>query len=119
MNGVIVTIFADPSPRLAKFYERLGLELTEEKHGGGPRHLSAQIESVLEFYPRKEGAPPFFIGVETAEDRVTLKAELIAQFGGSAGPRDGTSFLALCDPSGNEVRLFAAPVGAAQGTVDV
>jgi hypothetical protein len=118
MNGVFVTIFSEPTPRLAEFYGRLGIVLTEEKHGGGPRHLSAQIESVLEFYPRKEGAPPFFIGVETAEDRATLKAELIAQFGGSPGPRDGASFLALHDPSGNEVRLFAASASVAQGTVD-
>ncbi len=118
MSGVFVTIFSEPTPRLAEFYERLGIRLTEERHGRGPMHLSAEVDSVLEFYPPKEGAPPFFIGVETAEDLATLKAELIAQFGGSMGPRDGASFLALSDPSGNEVRLFAAPVGASQGTVD-
>jgi hypothetical protein len=84
MSGVFVTIFAEPTKRLAEFYERLGIKLTEEKHGGGPRHFSAQVDSVLELYPRKEGAPPFSIGVETAEDRASLKAELIAQPAGSS-----------------------------------
>jgi hypothetical protein len=54
ISGVFVTIFAEPTPRLAEFYERLGIRLTEERHGGGPTHLLAQVDSVLEFYPLKE-----------------------------------------------------------------
>jgi hypothetical protein len=50
MSGVFVTIFAEPTPRLAEFCERPGMRLTEERHSGGPKHLSAQVDSVLEFH---------------------------------------------------------------------
>jgi hypothetical protein len=54
MSGVFVTIFAEPTPRLAEFHERPRTRLTEERHSGGPAHLSAQVDSVLEFHPPRE-----------------------------------------------------------------
>jgi predicted enzyme related to lactoylglutathione lyase len=42
--------------RLREFYGHLGLAFTEERHGAGPPHYSAQIgELVLELYPLPEG----------------------------------------------------------------
>ncbi len=38
--------------RLRAFYRALGVELAEEKHGGGPVHYAGQVgEAVLEIYP--------------------------------------------------------------------
>ena len=48
MSGVVVTIFAEPTPRPAAFCERPGMRLTEERHSGGPAHLSAQVDSVFQ-----------------------------------------------------------------------
>jgi catechol 2,3-dioxygenase-like lactoylglutathione lyase family enzyme len=40
------------------FYEALGLQLVEERHGSGPDHLSARLEgSVLELYPASQASP--------------------------------------------------------------
>ncbi|MDF1663390.1 MAG: hypothetical protein P1V97_16580, partial [Planctomycetota bacterium] len=37
---------------LKEFYERLGLQFVEEKHGRGPLHFAATLGSlVLEIYP--------------------------------------------------------------------
>jgi len=39
--------------RARAFYEALGLRLTEEQHGDGPRHYSATLGTVvLEIYPQ-------------------------------------------------------------------
>jgi lactoylglutathione lyase len=38
--------------RLRAFYQSLGIELTEEKHGSGPLHSADQVgNEVLEIYP--------------------------------------------------------------------
>jgi hypothetical protein len=40
------------------FYEALGLEFMEERHGRGPRHLSTRLgEAVLELYPATDRFP--------------------------------------------------------------
>lgn len=42
-----------------RFYERLGLTFTKEKHGSGPEHYaSTEAGFVLELYPVKEGHGP-------------------------------------------------------------
>lgn len=42
-----------------RFYERLGLTFTKEKHGSGPEHYaSTDAGFVLELYPVKEGDGP-------------------------------------------------------------
>jgi hypothetical protein len=41
---------------LRVFYEALGVELAEEKHGNGPVHYAGQIgEAILEVYPLPNG----------------------------------------------------------------
>ncbi len=38
--------------RLRSFYQALGIDLTEEKHGAGPVHFAGQVGgAVLELYP--------------------------------------------------------------------
>ena len=40
------------------FYESLGIEVTEERHGTGPKHYSARLGGgVVEFYPATERFP--------------------------------------------------------------
>lgn len=67
------------------FYERLGIELVEERHGGGPRHYSAQLGGgVVEFYPASDRFP-----VDNAS--ISLKKD---------GPLPGGP---LTDPDGRQV----------------
>jgi catechol 2,3-dioxygenase-like lactoylglutathione lyase family enzyme len=44
--------------RTRRFYEQLGLEFKEEKHGKGPQHYAWESGSfVLELYPAGKGQP--------------------------------------------------------------
>ena len=39
-----------------RFYRLIGFNLTEERHGTGPRHFAAEIgQTVFEVYPAKRG----------------------------------------------------------------
>lgn len=41
--------------RLKAFYESLGIDLSEERHGQGPRHFAGQVgPAILEIYPIQE-----------------------------------------------------------------
>lgn len=42
--------------RLRAFYQALGLELAEERHGSGPTHFAGQVgDAILELYPLLDG----------------------------------------------------------------
>ena len=44
---------------MVDFYSSLGLSFTEEQHGAGPIHYSAQLgDAVLEIYPGTNGSAP-------------------------------------------------------------
>ena len=52
-------VFRTPDPnRLRRFYQALGIEFAEERHGSGPLHFAGRIgEAILELYPFEgEGA---------------------------------------------------------------
>ena len=53
MPSLRVIVLRSPNLEDLKiFYELLGLHFTEEKHGKGPRHISATLgDLVLELYP--------------------------------------------------------------------
>lgn len=52
----LLVLKTDQLLEVKEFYERLGLEFVEEKHGGGPVHFAAELGSVvLELYPRFDG----------------------------------------------------------------
>jgi len=43
----------------AEFYQQLGLEFIEERHGAGPIHYACELNGlVLEIYPGKPGTAP-------------------------------------------------------------
>jgi hypothetical protein len=47
-----VVLYASDVERSRQFYEELGLSLSEEQHGNGPRHYSCRLGStVFELYP--------------------------------------------------------------------
>lgn len=49
-----VVIYASDLRRSSEFYRQLGFELTEEKHGNGPKHYSLSVgDIVVEIYPTK------------------------------------------------------------------
>jgi hypothetical protein len=52
-SNVYVISTDDPGP-IRKFFEALGLVFVDEKHGGGPAHVSCERNSqVLEIYPQR------------------------------------------------------------------
>lgn len=52
MELKLVVLYSSDMERLRSFYQSLGLEFVEEKHGNSPRHYACQLGSlVLELYP--------------------------------------------------------------------
>jgi hypothetical protein len=104
MSGVFVTIFAEPTPPLTEFYERLGIRLTEERHGGGPTHLSAQVDSVLEFLPPRS-AVERLAGVAPASAR--QKELLLGQRGRASQMLSSTYLMpSFCPAKTVEILIF-------------
>jgi lactoylglutathione lyase len=53
LNLLVLRVAALAEAR--RFYERLGMSFTEEQHGKGPLHLSANLDgTVFELYPQTE-----------------------------------------------------------------
>jgi hypothetical protein len=97
-----------------RFYERLGLNFTIEKHGNkGLSHFSTIAREVpVEVYPTVSTLPSsdhFFIGFEV-DDPISLGKELIEDFGGISGdppiPNTSSGIVTLRDPNGLLIRLF-------------
>jgi catechol 2,3-dioxygenase-like lactoylglutathione lyase family enzyme len=98
----------------AEFYGRLGLSLTSEQHGDGPKHLSAQIgETVLELYPIGEGVSSVGIrlGFEVNDLRAVL-ARIDASAHVGTFDRDGDSGAVVRDPDGHKIELVQNRPGA-------
>lgn len=94
-----------------RFYERLGLVLTAERHGDGPEHFSAPLGNgvLLELYPgRAEMGPAdaVTIGVAVDDPEVVLARCIVD---GVPLTRDATSIdtLVMRDPDGRRVRVEA------------
>src|SRR4051812_36710496 len=52
----LVVIHSADLERSAQFYKALGVHMTLERHGSGPKHFAGRAGSVLlEIYPRKAG----------------------------------------------------------------
>lgn len=50
----LLVLYTDQLTRLLRFYEALGLDFTEERHGNGPIHFAVQLGTmVLELYPAR------------------------------------------------------------------
>lgn len=97
--------------RSRTFYEALGLELSEERHGSGPVHWSAKLdEGVLELYPLGSSATPtigtrfglLVAGVDAIVDRaLTAGGSLVTAAGDSPWGRRAV----IADPDGHKIEL--------------
>jgi catechol 2,3-dioxygenase-like lactoylglutathione lyase family enzyme len=85
------------------FYEALGLEFRDEKHGTGPEHFSCRVGAlVLELYPVSD--PPSSLerlGFRVLDVESVTKAAVLA---GGRLERPGV----LLDPDGRKVELHGA-----------
>lgn len=53
-NDVLVLRATDVE-RVRTFFQSMGLQFTQEKHGSGPRHYACQVNGrVLEIYPTRK-----------------------------------------------------------------
>lgn len=95
--------------RSRRFYEALGLVFVEERHGSGPVHLAATLESglVVELYPVTGDAPPDTqtrLGFTVGSRSAVLSA---LRGRGFAVPADGDDrrTVVVTDPDGRRVEL--------------
>jgi hypothetical protein len=110
---MFLVLTAEDSDGSRRFYERLGYAFTQEKHPGGPTHLTMVVPSMaVEIYPPTaalQGAQTQYLGVYV-DDPEGTKTDLIANFGGRepepAIPTSRAGTTSLNDPDGRLVRLF-------------
>jgi predicted enzyme related to lactoylglutathione lyase len=100
--------------RLRAFYAALGVELSEERHGGGPVHYAGRVgEVVLEVYPLPAGATAdsttrvgFVVG------NVAAVVQAIRDAGAEIASEPKQTAWGLravvCDPDGRAVELYQA-----------
>ncbi|MCT9934379.1 VOC family protein [Planotetraspora sp. A-T 1434] len=57
MRPILLVIYTSKLEECRSFYASLGLDLTAEQHGDGPRHFAAVLADggVLELYPATSG----------------------------------------------------------------
>lgn len=86
-----------------RFYEALGLDLQEERHGDGPRHLSASVGgAVVELYPVDARGPSNIRWGLRVDDLDPVLARLAAL--GIATRREGEAHVVV-DPDGSHLEL--------------
>ena len=91
------------------FYEALGLTLTLEQHGAGPRHYSGRVgETVLEFYPDASSSTR---GLRLGLRLTDVSASVSRLVAIGAAPRPGSP-VTVDDPDGHRLELH--PASAAQ-----
>lgn len=55
MKLTLVVIRTEKMDALAQFYQKLGIEFDEQRHGAGPNHFCADVEgTTFEIYPAKK-----------------------------------------------------------------
>ena len=124
--SLLVLRSANPSATLG-FYETLGLDFVEEKHGGGPVHFSCNIgDWVLEIYPassesafdaKASGATMLGFGVESLD---AVLAELQKRnIEPTKAPQNAPwgRWVNVCDPDGRVVQLSKETHAASGGAL--
>lgn len=93
-----------------RFYELVGLTFDEEQHGGGPRHLSTDLDGVvLELYPARSGDKRTDLAtVGLTVPNVDGLAERLRAAGYEADRPAGSPTLVATDPDGRSVRISSA-----------
>ena len=95
--------------RLRTFYESLGMEFVDEKHGDGPVHASMTLgDLVVEIYPGSGVIERGSVADVRLGFSVDSLAEVRASLVGAAGQsitRGGSEVLVLRDPDGRAVEV--------------
>ena len=93
-----------------RFYEGLGLTLRSERHGDGPRHLSAGLGGVvLELYPLASGAPTTGLRLGLSVPAPTAEAAASSAAAFRTFTRAGHQVVVLHDPDGHTIELTTPP----------
>lgn len=118
MPDVSLSLLVLKTPRLddlRRFYVALGLTLTEERHGSGPRHYSAQVGGVvLELYPLVGDTTKATTRLRFAVDHLAGVMQVLRASGFSVSEPQVTPWgeRALArDPDGRVVELYQRPPG--------
>ena len=91
------------------FYERLGLDFREERHGRGPEHLSTTLGGVvLELYPQGSGPSTAGLRLGLVVTDLDGAAERSRSAVVADRERDGQRVVVVQDPDGHKVELTAA-----------
>jgi lactoylglutathione lyase len=110
--NLLVLKSADVS-RLLAFYSALGITFTEEKHGNGPEHFSAQLgDMVFELYPAEKTSVDANTRLGFAVTDLTATMSGVQRLGAVVirAPRRTESGLCAVvrDPDGRSVELMQA-----------
>src|SRR3954467_3754153 len=109
MNGISLNLVVIRSPdlsRAAAFYERLGLRVSQHRHGKGPEHLSAELGSaVFEIYPAVGGESTLWtrVGFQVAslDEVLTALADYAGAVVSPAKDSEWGRRAVLADPDGH------------------
>ena len=99
--------------RLRAFYQALGVELAEERHGNGPLHFTGKVGGVvLEVYPLPGGTADTTTRLGFAVQRLATVVQALQDAGGvvTGGPQQSAWGLraVVRDPDGRAVELYEA-----------
>ena len=101
----LVVLRCSDLERSRAFYEALGLTLTPEQHGSGPRHYSTRVsQTVIEFYPDASGSTR---GLRLGLRLVDVSAAVSALLEIGAALRPGSP-PTIDDPDGHRLELHSA-----------
>jgi catechol 2,3-dioxygenase-like lactoylglutathione lyase family enzyme len=101
----------------ADFYRCLGFSFTEERHGSGPRHLSAEGPAgVLEIYPAGDRGPDWIgLGFVIA-DPASVLSSLTEGGWVATAPATVDGVAVVRDPDGRRIELHGAVARPARWT---
>ncbi len=109
----LVVIKSPDIQNLKAFYEEIGIEFKEERHGEGPLHYSANLNGIIfEIYPQKIGTKPSKgapIGFKVKNLETVLNQKLILHSIEIIEPLEKTEWgnrVVIKDPDGRRVELY-------------
>ena len=118
MPGVALKLLVLKTPQVEKlrvFYQALGVELAEERHGSGPLHYAGKIgDAVLEIYPLADegAAADTTTRLGFAVDRLVEVVQALREAGTviASEPRQTAWGLraVVRDPDGRAIELYQA-----------
>ncbi len=105
--------------RSREFYEALGLEFVQERHGTGPMHYACDLDgTIFELYPRKNADTFSSDGVRLGFTVPALDQtiNLVTSIGGRVNQAPIRSTWGMravvCDPDGSKVELLGQTADA-------